>query len=89
MLEESEIDAISVPIQILAPENDFTYSQELKDYSNKFIPTLGVEYDYQYFILRMQHVTIQWYRGIRVGRRLLPSGRHERWKSRLTFGQMC
>lgn len=40
-------------------------------------------------ILKMQHVTIQWYRGIRVGRRLLPSGRHERWKSRLTFGQMC
>ena len=49
MLEESEIDAISVPIQILAPENDFTYTQELKDYSNKKIPALGVEYDYQHF----------------------------------------
>ncbi|KAF5021032.1 hypothetical protein F66182_6963 [Fusarium sp. NRRL 66182] len=49
LLEESEIDAISVPFQILAPENDFTYTQELKNYSNKVIPTLGVEYDYQYF----------------------------------------
>lgn len=45
----SEIDAVSVPVQILSPENDPLYTEDLKAYSNKVIPTLGIEYDYQYF----------------------------------------
>lgn len=46
---KEEIDKIAVPVQILAPENDPQYTPELKEHSNKVIPTLGVEYDYQYF----------------------------------------
>ncbi|KAF2736451.1 dienelactone hydrolase family protein [Polyplosphaeria fusca] len=49
MLEKSEIDAVKVPVQILAPENDERYLPELKEYSNKVIPTLGVPYEYVYF----------------------------------------
>lgn len=36
-------------MQILSPEHDQMYTQELKDYTNSKIPALGVEYDYQYF----------------------------------------
>lgn len=49
LLLTSEIDAVSVPVQILSPENDPLYTEDLKAYSNKVIPTLGIEYDYQYF----------------------------------------
>lgn len=38
-----------MPVQILAPEHDEMYTQELKDYTNSKIPTLGLQYDYQYF----------------------------------------
>jgi dienelactone hydrolase len=48
-LTEEEIDEVGVPVQILAPEIDHVYTQELKDYSNRVIPTLGVPYDYQHF----------------------------------------
>jgi len=49
LLEKAEIDDISVPVQILAPEIDPLFTSELKEYSNKVIPGLNVEYDYQYF----------------------------------------
>ncbi|KAF1353475.1 dienelactone hydrolase [Delphinella strobiligena] len=49
LLTKEEVDAISVPVQILSPEFDQMYTQELKDYTNSKIPALGVEYDYQYF----------------------------------------
>lgn len=49
MVEEFEVDAVSVPTQILAPQHDPIFTPELKTYCNKVIPTLGVEYDYQYF----------------------------------------
>lgn len=49
LLEKSEVDAVGVPVQILSPEHDQMYTQELKDYTNSKIPALGVEYDYQYF----------------------------------------
>jgi dienelactone hydrolase len=49
LLETSEIDAIKVPIQILSPEHDPAYTPELKEYSNKVIPTLNVPYEYVYF----------------------------------------
>jgi hypothetical protein len=38
-----------VPVQILTPEFDAMFTPELKEFSNKVIPTLGVPYDYQYF----------------------------------------
>jgi dienelactone hydrolase len=48
-LEKSEIDSISVPVQICAPEIDPQFTPELKEYTVKVLPTLNVEYDYQYF----------------------------------------
>ncbi|KIV93726.1 hypothetical protein PV10_04921 [Exophiala mesophila] len=49
LLEKSEVDAISVPVQVCATENDPFLAGEMIEYINKVIPTLGVEYDYQYF----------------------------------------
>ncbi|KAL8787529.1 MAG: hypothetical protein Q9213_002187 [Squamulea squamosa] len=48
-LTKEEIDNVAVPVQILAPEIDPQLTPELKEYVNKVIPTLGIEYDYQYF----------------------------------------
>jgi len=48
LLEKGEIDAVGVPVQILAPENDVLFTPDLKEYANKVIPTLGLPYDYQY-----------------------------------------
>lgn len=48
-LTEDLIQNIGVPVQIMSPEFDFRYSEELKALSNKVIPTLGVPYDYQFF----------------------------------------
>ncbi|KAH7122655.1 Alpha/Beta hydrolase protein [Dendryphion nanum] len=48
-LTKEEIDAIGVPVQIVAPEHDPTFTPELKKYANEVIPTKGVSYDYQYF----------------------------------------
>jgi dienelactone hydrolase len=48
-LEKSEIENVGVPVQILAPEFDAMFTPELKEFSNKVIPTLGGPYDYQYF----------------------------------------
>ena len=48
-MTEAEIEAVGVPVQILAPENDPMLTPELKAFCNKTIPALGVEYDYQYF----------------------------------------
>jgi dienelactone hydrolase len=48
-LTKEEIDAVSVPVQILAPEVDLSFHQELKDHCHKVIPTRDVAYDYQFF----------------------------------------
>lgn len=49
LLEKDEILSTAVPVQIMAPEIDPMFTDELKAYSNQMIPTLGVPYDYQYF----------------------------------------
>lgn len=49
LLEPSEIEGLKVPVQILAPETDPTFTPELKELANKVIPTLGVPYEYVYF----------------------------------------
>lgn len=46
---KEEIDAVGVPVQIIAPENDPAFTPELRAYANKVIPELNVEYDYQHF----------------------------------------
>lgn len=48
-LTKDEINAVGVPVQIIAPEHDPVFTPELKAYANSVIPTLNVEYDYQYF----------------------------------------
>ena len=48
-LEKEEIQQLGVPVQIIAPEIDPQFTQELKTFSNETIPTLGIAYDYQYF----------------------------------------
>ncbi|GAM87178.1 hypothetical protein ANO11243_051990 [Dothideomycetidae sp. 11243] len=47
MLTTEEIDNIGVPIQIHAPENDFTFTPELKAYSLEKIPKLNLPFSYQ------------------------------------------
>ncbi|KAL8708753.1 MAG: hypothetical protein Q9220_006395 [cf. Caloplaca sp. 1 TL-2023] len=49
LLTKEEIDELAVPVQILAPEHDTSFTPELKEYANKTIPALGLQYDYQYF----------------------------------------
>ncbi|KAF2102786.1 dienelactone hydrolase family protein [Rhizodiscina lignyota] len=48
-LSKEYIDDIGVPVQIVAPEHDETFTPELKKYANDVIPTKGLPYDYQYF----------------------------------------
>lgn len=48
-LEEKDILNLGVPTQILAPENDFTFTPELKAFCNENIPKLGIDYAYEYF----------------------------------------
>ena len=48
-LTKQEIDNTRVPTQILAPEFDEAFSQELKDYACERVPKLGVEWNYRYF----------------------------------------
>jgi dienelactone hydrolase len=49
MVEKAEIDATKVPIQILAPENDFAFTEELKKYAVEKLPQLNIPYEYIYF----------------------------------------
>lgn len=49
LLEETEVEQVGVPVQILAPENDFMSSPEITAFVNRVIPSLGVAYDYQHF----------------------------------------
>ncbi|KAF2709395.1 alpha/beta-hydrolase [Pleomassaria siparia CBS 279.74] len=49
LVEKSEIDALKVPVQIVAAETDHTFTPELKEYANKVIPGLNVQYEYIYF----------------------------------------
>jgi len=46
---KEEIEALGVPTQIIAPETDTQLTPELKEFCNKTIPALGLDYDYQYF----------------------------------------
>ena len=48
MLTKEDIDNVGVPLQILAPEMDFAYSDELKEYTWKTLPKNGIPFDYQH-----------------------------------------
>ncbi|TPX17933.1 uncharacterized protein E0L32_011996 [Thyridium curvatum] len=49
LLTKEEIDAVGVPVQILAPEHDMMFTPELREYANKKIPELQLPYDFQFF----------------------------------------
>jgi dienelactone hydrolase len=50
MFDNADVDALGAcPVQFIAPEDDFTFPPELKEYVLKTMPTLGVDFDYQYF----------------------------------------
>jgi dienelactone hydrolase len=50
MFDKSDVDGLGhCPVQWLAPEEDFTFTPELKEYVLKTMPTLNIDWDYQYF----------------------------------------
>lgn len=49
MLEKQDIANVNVPTQIIAPEFDYMFTEELKAYSLEALPKTDVAYDYQYF----------------------------------------
>jgi dienelactone hydrolase len=49
LVDKAEIDATKVPIQILAPENDFAFTEELKKYALEKLPQLNVPWEYVHF----------------------------------------
>ncbi|KIW42239.1 uncharacterized protein PV06_05803 [Exophiala oligosperma] len=49
LLTKQDIDAVAVPVQILAPEHDPVYTPELKMHSFVTMQKSGVAFDYQHF----------------------------------------
>lgn len=49
MLEKADFDKVKVPVQLLAPEHDFTFTEDLKQYSLEALPKTGVNWEYVYF----------------------------------------
>jgi dienelactone hydrolase len=48
-LTKEDIDGVSVPVQILAPETDSVFTPELKSYAWENIQKKGIMFDYQHF----------------------------------------
>jgi dienelactone hydrolase len=48
-LEKDEMLNVGVPVQIMAPETDPQFTEELKAFAVSEIPKLGLPFDYQYF----------------------------------------
>lgn len=49
LLEKSEVDGVKVPVQVLSPEHDTFYTEELKKYTLETLPKTGVPFEYIYF----------------------------------------
>ncbi|KAJ9616470.1 hypothetical protein H2200_000189 [Cladophialophora chaetospira] len=50
LFDNADVDALGdCPVQFIAPEDDFTFTPELKEYVLKTLPTKGIDWDYQYF----------------------------------------
>jgi dienelactone hydrolase len=54
LVEKAYVDALKVPIQILAPENDFAFTAELKKYTLEKLPQLNIPWEYVHYP-GMQH----------------------------------
>ncbi|RWA13680.1 hypothetical protein EKO27_g1432 [Xylaria grammica] len=48
-LVKEDIDNLTVPVQVLAPEHDQSYTSELKSYTVEAVVKLNVPFDYQHF----------------------------------------
>lgn len=49
LLEKDDVENVSVPTQIIAPEHDYLLTEELKEYCNKMIPKKGLPYRYDFY----------------------------------------
>ena len=49
LLKEADFDNVKVPVQLLAPEHDNTFTPELKQYSLKALPRTAIQWEYVYF----------------------------------------
>ncbi|KAJ0422983.1 Alpha/Beta hydrolase protein [Aspergillus carlsbadensis] len=49
LLTKEDIDAVTVPVQILAPEHDPIFNDELKSYTFASLQRRGVPFDWQHF----------------------------------------
>lgn len=49
LLEESDISGLAVPVQFIVPETDPMFTPELKEYTLKTVPGLGVDFNYDYY----------------------------------------
>jgi dienelactone hydrolase len=49
LMVKEEIEALKVPVQIVAPENDTQLTLEMKEYVNRVVPSLNLQYEYIYF----------------------------------------
>ncbi|KAF2833670.1 alpha/beta-hydrolase [Ophiobolus disseminans] len=49
LLDKLELEAVKVPVQLIAPENDFAFTEELKKHALEVLPKTGVQWEYIYF----------------------------------------
>lgn len=49
MMIKQDIDEVSVPVQLLCPEIDRAFDEEMKGYAFSTIMKRGVPFDYQHF----------------------------------------
>ncbi|KAF3064290.1 Protein AIM2 [Daldinia childiae] len=49
LLTKKDIEEVAVPVQLLAPEHDIMYSEELKNFTFEKVPKLGIEFDYRHY----------------------------------------
>jgi dienelactone hydrolase len=49
LVEKSDVERVKVPVQVIAPENDFAFTEELKKVTLETLPKTGVPWEYIYF----------------------------------------
>ncbi|KAK4950275.1 hypothetical protein LTR10_011256 [Elasticomyces elasticus] len=49
LFDKNDVDAVKVPVQLIAPEDDFTFTPELKQYCFETLPKTGVQWEYVFF----------------------------------------
>ena len=49
LLEKEEISNLAVPVQFIVPETDPMFTPELKEFTLKTLPELGIDFNYDYY----------------------------------------